>query len=121
MKQLESIRGKFDSFMAQAKSDPTSGADILKEAHNQVEGALKGEITSDLVHLADEIYEYIGKVGMEKSVSLHRRYLNVASDNTAIVDDFLRSDAGKLVQDGKSGISNCQLMPQYAQSHSVLP
>ena len=81
MNQLESIRSKFDSFMAQAKSDPTSGEDILKEAHNQVEDALKGEITSELVHLADEIYEYIGKVGMEKSVSLHRRYLNVASDN----------------------------------------
>ena len=81
VKQLESIRGKFDSFMKQAKSDPTSGEDILKEAHNQIEAALKGEITPELVHLADEIYEYIGKVGMEKSVSLHRRYLNVASDN----------------------------------------
>ena len=80
MSQLESIRGKFDSFIAQAKSDPTSGEDILKEAHNQVEDALKGEITPDLAHLADEIYEYIGKIGMEKSVSLHRRYLNVASD-----------------------------------------
>ena len=80
MSQLESIRSKFDSFIAQAKSDPTSGEDILKEAHNQVEDALKGEITPDLAHLADEIYEYIGTVGMEKSVSLHRRYLNVASD-----------------------------------------
>ena len=81
MSQLESIRSKFDSFRAQAKSDPTSGEDILMEAHNQVEDALKGEITPELVHLADEIYEYIGKVGMEKRVSLHRRYLNVASDN----------------------------------------
>ena len=35
MSQLESIRSKFDSFIAQAKSDPTSGEDILKEAHNQ--------------------------------------------------------------------------------------
>ncbi|MDE0685450.1 MAG: RNA polymerase sigma factor, partial [Candidatus Poribacteria bacterium] len=81
MSQLESIRSKFDSFIAQAKSDPTSGEDILKEAHTQVEDALKGEITPDLAHLADEIYEYIGKIGMEKSVSLHRRYLNVAADN----------------------------------------
>ena len=80
MSQLESIRSKFDSFIAQAKSDPTSGEDILTEAHNQVENALKGEITPELVHLADEIYEYIGKVGMEKRVSLHRRYLNVALD-----------------------------------------
>ena len=78
MSQLESIRSKFDSFIVQAKSDPTSGEDILTEAHNQVEDALKGEITPELVHLADEIYEYIGKVGMEKRVSLHRRYLKVA-------------------------------------------
>ena len=81
VKQLESIRGKFDSFMAQAKSDPTSGADILTEAHNQIEAALKGEISSELAHLAHEIYKYMGKLGKEKSVSLHRRYLNVASDN----------------------------------------
>ena len=80
MSPLENIRSNFDSFIAQAKSDPTSGEDILKEAYNQVGDALKGEITSDLAHLADEIYEYIGTVGMEKSVSLHRRYLSVASD-----------------------------------------
>ena len=81
MQQLENIRSKFDSFMAQAKSDPTSGEDILTEAYNQVEEALKGEITPELVHLADEIYEYMGRVGLEKGVSLHRRYLTVASDN----------------------------------------
>ena len=81
VKQLESIRGKFDSFMEQAKSDPTSGADILTEAHNQIEEALKGEITPEVAHLAHEIYKYMGKLGKEKSVSLHRRYLNVASDN----------------------------------------
>ena len=81
VKQLESIRGKFDSFMEQAKSDPTSGEDILTEAYNQIEDALKGEITPELAHLAHEIYEYMGKLGLEKSVSLHRRYLNVASDN----------------------------------------
>ena len=81
VKQLESIRGKFDLFIEQAKSDPTSGADILTEAHNQIEEALKGEITPDLAHLAHEIYKYMGKPGIEKSVSLHRRYLKVASDN----------------------------------------
>ena len=80
VKQLESIQSKFDSFMAQAKSDPTSGADILTEAHNQVEDALKGEITPELARLAHEIYKYMGKPGIEKSVSLHGRYLNVASD-----------------------------------------
>ena len=81
VKQLESIRGKFNLFIEQAKSDPTSGADILTEAHNQIEEALKGEITSELAHLAHEIYKYMGKPGIEKSVSLHRRYLKVASDN----------------------------------------
>ena len=81
MQQLENIRSKFDSFMTQAKSDPTSGEDILTEAYNQVEDALKGEITPELVHLADEIYVYMGKLGLEKRISLHRRYLNVAIDN----------------------------------------
>ena len=81
VKQLESIQSKFDSFMAQAKSDPTSGADILTEAHNQIEDALKGEITSELAHLAHEVYKYMGKLGKEKSVSLHRKYLDVAADN----------------------------------------
>ena len=81
MEQLENIRGKFDSFMKQAKSDPTSGEDILMEAYNQVEDALKGELTSELVRLADEIFVYMGKLGLEKLISLHRRYLNVAIDN----------------------------------------
>ena len=94
VKQLESIQSTFDSFMAQAKSNPTSGADIFTadifteahnqieaEAHNQIEDALKGEITSELAHLAHEIYKYMGKPGKEKSVSLHRKYLNVAADN----------------------------------------
>ena len=81
VKQLESIQSKFDAFMAQAKSDPTSGADILTEAHDQLEEALKGEITSELARLAHEIYKYMGEPGIEKNVSLHRRYLNVASDN----------------------------------------
>ena len=67
VKQLESIQSKFDSFMAQAKSDPTSGADLLAEAHNQIEDALKDEITPELAHLAHEIYKYMGKPGIEKT------------------------------------------------------
>ena len=81
MGQLEGIRNKFNSFMEQMNSDPISGVDALKEAYNQVEDALKSEITSELVHLADEIYEYMGKLGLKKSVSLHRKYLNVVLDN----------------------------------------
>ena len=79
---LEDIRSKFDAFIEQAKSDPTSGEDILKEAYNQIEDALKGEITPELGHLADDIYRYMGKLGLEKRISLHRRYLGGAPDNT---------------------------------------
>ena len=78
---LKDIRRKFDSFIEHAKSDPTSGEDILTEAHNEVEDALKVEITPELVHLADKIYTYMGKLGLEKRISLHRRYLKIASDN----------------------------------------
>lgn len=79
---LKDIRSKFDSFIEQAKSDPTSGEDILTEAYNEVEEALKGKITPELVHLADDIYTYMGKLGLEKRISLHRRYLKITSDNT---------------------------------------
>ena len=78
---LKDIRRKFDSFMNQAKSDPTSGEDTLTEAYNEVEDIIKGEITPELVHLADDIYMYMGKLGLEKRISLHRRYLDVAPDN----------------------------------------
>ena len=37
-----------------------------------------------------------------------------ASDFDRIGEDFLRSDAGKVVQQGKVGIADCQLMPQPA-------
>ena len=83
MTQLEEIRSKFNAFMEKVKSDPASRADILKEAHNEIEDALKGEITPELVHLAvDEIYPYMGKLGMEKRLSLLRRYMNDTLDNT---------------------------------------
>ena len=78
---IENIKQQIAAFRERAKSDPLSGADILTEACNQVEGALKEEITSELVHLADEIYEYMGKLGYEKRVSLHRGYLGTAPDN----------------------------------------
>ena len=37
-----------------------------------------------------------------------------ASDFDRVGEDFLRSDEGKVVQQGKVGIANCQLMPQRA-------
>ena len=83
MNQLEQLRSKFNAFMEQVKSDPTSRADILKEAFNEIEDALKGEITPELVHLAvDDIYPYMGKLGMEKRLSLLRKYMDDAPDDT---------------------------------------
>ena len=62
MSQLEQIRSKFDVFMEKVKSDPASRANILTEACNEIEDALKGDLTPELVHLAvDEIYPYMGK------------------------------------------------------------
>ena len=83
MNQLEQLRSKFDAFMEQVKSDPASREDILKEAANEIEDALKGEITPELVHLAvDEMYSRMGSLGMEKRVSLLRKYMNDAPDNS---------------------------------------
>ena len=83
MSQLEEIRSKFDVFMEKVKSDPASRAGILTEACNEIEDALKGKTTPELVHLAvDEIYPYMGKLGMEKRLSLLRRYMNNTLDNT---------------------------------------
>ena len=81
--KLKDIRGKFDAFMEQVKSDPASREDIFKEAANEIEDALKGEITPEMVHLAvDEIYPYMGKLGMEKRVPLLRKYIDDATDDT---------------------------------------
>ena len=83
MSQLEEIRSKFNSFMEQVKSDPTSRGDILKEADSEIDAALKGETTSELVHLAvDGIYPYMGKLGIEKRVSLLRKYMADIVDDT---------------------------------------
>ena len=83
MSQLEQLRSKFDAFMEKVKSDPASRGDILTEACNEIEDALKGEITPELVHLAaDEIYPYMGKLGMEKRIPLLRKYMADAPDDT---------------------------------------
>ncbi len=83
MRQLEEIRSKFNSFMEQVKADPASREDILKEAHNEIEDALKDGITPGLVHLAaDDIYPYMGKLGMEKRISLLRKYMDDALEDT---------------------------------------
>ena len=83
MNQLERLRSTFDAFIEQVKSDPASREGILKEASNEIEDALKGEITPELVHLVvDEIYPYMGSLGMEKRVPLLRKYMDNAPDDT---------------------------------------
>ncbi|MCY4403898.1 MAG: RNA polymerase sigma factor [Candidatus Poribacteria bacterium] len=83
MSQLEEIRSKFNSYMERLKSDPISREDILKEADSEIDAVLKGEITSELVHIAvDGIYPYMGKLGIEKRVSLLRKYMNDLKDDT---------------------------------------
>ena len=86
--KLEEIRGKFNSFMEKVESYPISGENILsgemflKEAYDDVEEALKGEITPELAHLAvDKIYAHKGKIGMEKRVTFLRNYQDIAPNN----------------------------------------
>ncbi len=83
MSQLEEIRNKFNLFMEQVKSDPTFRGDILKEADSEIDAVLKSEITPELVHLAvDGIYPYMGKLGIEKRVSVLRKYMDDVEDDT---------------------------------------
>ena len=86
--KIEEIREKFDAFMEKVESYPLSGEDILsgeaylKDAFDEVEVALKGEITPELAHLAvDKIYAHYGKIGMEKRVTFLRRYIDIAPDD----------------------------------------
>ena len=82
MSQLEQLRNKFDTFMEQVKSDPASRTDILKEASIEIEDVLKGGITSELAHLViDDIYPCMGKLGMEKRLSLLRKYMDDVPDD----------------------------------------
>ena len=83
MNQLEQLRSTFDAFMEQVKSDPASRETILKEASDEIEAALKGDIKPELVNLVvNEIYPRMGSLGMEKRILLLRKYMNDAPDDT---------------------------------------
>ncbi len=83
MNQIEEIRSKFNSFKEQINSDPTLREDILKEVDNEIDAALKGEITSELAHLlVDDIYPQMGSLGQEKRLLLLRKYMDGVSDGT---------------------------------------
>ena len=82
MSQLEQIRSKFDSYMEQVRANPTSREDLLTETFKEIEDALKGDITPELVHLVvDDIYPHMGKQGIEKRLSLLQEFLDDAPDN----------------------------------------
>ncbi len=87
--KMQDIRSKFNTYMGYVESFPLSNEDIhkseevLMEVDAEVEAALKSEITPELVHLVvDDIYPHMGKVGMEKRITLLRRYQDVAPDDT---------------------------------------
>lgn len=86
--KIDEIRSKFDAYTEKVESYPISNEDILsgeemlKEAFDEIEIALKDEITPELVHLAvNDIYTHSGKIGMEKRISLLRKYQDVAADD----------------------------------------
>ena len=81
MNQLEQLRNMFDAYLEKVNSDPASRDDILKQASNEIEEVFKGEITPEMVHLAvDDIYPYMGSIGMEKRLPLLRKYMDIAPD-----------------------------------------
>ena len=83
MSQVEQLRNKFNSFMEQVRSNPASKDEIYEMASNEIEKALNGETSAELVHLAvDELYPYMGSLGMEKRLPLLRKYMDDAPDDT---------------------------------------
>ena len=81
--KVEDIRAKFDAYREQMSSDPSSGETLLMEVNNEIEEALKAEITSELVHLVvDDIYSRMGSLGMEKRLPILRKYMDDAPDDT---------------------------------------
>ncbi len=87
--KMQDIRGKFNTYKEYVESFPLSdddihkGEEVLLEVDAEIETALQGEITPELVHLVvDDIYPHLGKVGMEKRIALLRRYKDVAPDDS---------------------------------------
>ncbi len=82
MSQLEQIRSKFDSYMEQVRTNPTSREDLLTETFKEIEEALKGDITPELAHLVvDDVYPHMGREGIEKRLTLLHKFLDEAPDN----------------------------------------
>ena len=72
---------KYNLFLHQQRSDSPPGDDsLLVEACNEIEKTLTNGILPKKVHLADNIYKYMGQEGLVKRVSLHRMYLETETD-----------------------------------------
>ena len=74
-----SLRHRFARFLEQQKAQPTATADLeFQKFSREIENILEKEIASEQVHLADRIYRYMGDSGLEKRISLLRRYKAIA-------------------------------------------
>ncbi len=94
--EANQIRQKLQKFLDDTKSTPLSADDtVLKEVCQDVERELNQQVTSEMVRLAHDIFGYMGKRGLEKRASLHRRHMAVTQDmeerfwsNWHMVDSF---------------------------------
>jgi aminoglycoside 3-N-acetyltransferase len=83
-----------------------------------------GHSNNTSIHLAEYRVDFLTKRVVQESAPISqagsrvwRTFENIdvdASDFDRIGEDFLHSDAGKVVRQGKVGIADCQLMPQPA-------
>ena len=82
--KVQDICSKFDTYMKYVETFLLSNEDIVKcddffmEIDADIEAVFKEELTPELVHIVvDEIYPHMGKDGLEKRLSLLRRYQEV--------------------------------------------
>lgn len=75
----EEMRIRLSEFLEHSQSNPLSSDDSpLRQMCLEVETEIDSCLTPELVHLADDIYRYLGQDGLEKRISLHRTYIDVA-------------------------------------------
>ncbi len=74
--KVAAIRKQFIDFKERISSNPLSDDVVLEELCHQIEHELEKSLNADVVHMADDIYNYMGEVGLEKRLQLHRNYLD---------------------------------------------
>ena len=79
-KEVEQLRSKLNLWRNQAEARPLSmDADDLTSLCNEATRLLEQDYSSDVVHLADEIYGFAADRGLALRVELHRKYSKYAS------------------------------------------